>query len=73
MTTNIGTIDRVLRIIIGTVLLSLLYFLEGNMRWLGLIGIIPLFTALLRWCPLYTVFGFKTCSCSCGGSAENKD
>ena len=60
MTTNIGTSDRVFRIVLGIVLLSLLYFLEGNARWFGLIGLIPLITAFLRWCPAYSLFGWSS-------------
>ena len=41
MTTNVGTPDRVFRIVLGIVLLSLLYFLEGNAHWFGLIGLRP--------------------------------
>ncbi len=62
MTTNIGKADRIIRIVVGVVLLSLLYFLEGNARWLGLIGLIPLATALVRWCPAYSLFGWSSAS-----------
>ena len=62
MTQNIGTVDRGLRIVLGLALLSLLVVLDGNARWFGLIGVIPLFTALVRWCPLYTLLGIRTCS-----------
>lgn len=61
MTKNVGAIDRVLRIVVGLVLLSLLFLLEGDARWFGLIGVVPLTTAALSWCPLYTLLGFRTC------------
>lgn len=61
MDRNVGTVDRVLRIIAGLALLSLLFILEGNARWFGLIGLVPLLTASLSWCPLYTLFGIRTC------------
>jgi len=61
MDRNVGTVDRVLRIVAGLVLLSLLFLLEGNARWFGLIGLVPLLTASLSWCPLYTLFGIRTC------------
>lgn len=61
MTQNVGGIDRILRILVGLSLLSLLVVLEGNARWWGLIGLIPLGTALLRWCPAYTLIGASTC------------
>jgi len=62
MKANVGNIDRALRVLIGLALLSLLYFGEGNLRWIGLIGIVPIATALMRVCPLYTVLGITTCN-----------
>ena len=60
MNTNIGTIDRLLRVVVGLALLSLLFVLEGNIRWVGLIGLVPLFTAVVGWCPAYTLFRVDT-------------
>jgi hypothetical protein len=59
--TNVGGVDRLLRLVVGLVLLSFVFLLEGNARWLGLIGVIPLTTALVGWCPAYTVLGLSTC------------
>lgn len=59
MTANVGSIDRVLRIIVGLALLSLV-FVGPQTMW-GLIGLIPLGTALFRFCPLYTFLGVNTC------------
>ena len=61
MVNNVGGIDRTLRIMLGLVLLSFTVLLEGNARWFGLIGLIPLGTALLGWCPAYTLIGLNTC------------
>ncbi len=61
MTPNVGSTDRVLRIIIGLGLLSLIVILDGNMRWWGLIGLVPLATGLFRWCPAYVPFGINSC------------
>jgi hypothetical protein len=47
---------------IGVGLLSLTFIMPGGLRWLGLIGLIPLFTAMVRWCPLYVLFGINSCS-----------
>jgi len=60
MKSNVGTADRVVRIVVGLVLVSLALFLEGNARWWGLVGLGPLATALTSWCPLYTPFGIDT-------------
>ena len=62
MEVNVGGVDRTVRIILGIVILSLVFILEGNARWWGLIGIVPIATGLLRWCPAYLPFGIKTCS-----------
>ncbi|UCH49842.1 MAG: DUF2892 domain-containing protein [Betaproteobacteria bacterium] len=61
MTTNVGKIDKVLRIIAGIVLLALFFLLDGSARWLGLIGLVPLITAFVGWCPAYAMIGVNTC------------
>lgn len=61
MKPNVGGIDRALRFVAGIVLLSLLVLLEGDARWWGLVGLVPLGTALLRWCPAYPMLGINTC------------
>lgn len=64
MKANVGGIDRVLRIALGIALLAMVVVLEGGARYWGLIGIVPLTTGLLRWCPAYTLFGLSTCPLS---------
>lgn len=59
MTKNMGTADRTIRVIIGLVLLSLV-FVGPQTAW-GFIGIIPLATAAIGNCPLYSILGIKTC------------
>jgi hypothetical protein len=59
MTPNVGGIDRVLRVIIGVVLVALAVM--GTIGPWGWIGLVPLATAALGVCPLYTVLGFSTC------------
>ena len=61
MKANIGGIDRTLRIGAGIALLALVFVLEGDARWLGLIGLLPLATGLARFCPAYALFGISTC------------
>ena len=60
MKTNVGTVDRVVRIVAGLVLLSLVFILEGSVRWWGLVGLLPLATGLVGWCAIYTPFGIDT-------------
>ena len=59
MIKNIGTIDRTLRVIVGLALIAL--SVTGTTGPWGWIGIVPLATGLLGWCPAYTLFGIKTC------------
>ena len=56
---NVGGIDRVLRILVGLVLLGLSF--AGVVGAWGWIGIVPLATGLLKTCPLYSILGFNTC------------
>lgn len=61
MKQNIGSTDKVIRIIAGLAVLSLLFLLEGNARWFGLIGLVPILTAFVGFCPAYMPFGISTC------------
>jgi len=62
MTTNMGTIDRGLRVVIGLALLwyALLATPTGY-NWIGWIGVVPLLTALVGFYPLYSLIGISTC------------
>jgi hypothetical protein len=62
MQKNVGSIDKAIRIIIGLALLSLLFLRHDSARWYGLIGIVPLLTVAMSWCPLYTILGISSCS-----------
>ncbi len=59
MKTNEGTVDRVLRIVAGLALIGLAA--TGKVGAWGYIGVVPLLTGAIGWCPLYTVLGIKTC------------
>jgi hypothetical protein len=56
---NEGTLDRGIRIVVGLVLLSLT--VAGPRSLWGLVGLVPLLTGAIGYCPLYSVFGVKTC------------
>lgn len=65
MTKNVGGIDRILRILVGLVLIALA--VTGTVGVWGYIGVVPLFTALLGWCPAYAILKVNTCgSCNKG-------
>lgn len=60
--TNVGGIDRILRIVVGVALIAAFFLnADASWRWLYLIGIVPLATGLMSTCPLYSVFGMSTC------------
>ncbi len=61
--TNVGGIDRILRIAIGLALIAWFVFDHGSgfWHWAKLIGIVPLLTGLMSTCPLYSILGFNTC------------
>ena len=61
MKANVGGMDRILRIVAGVGVLSLFFVLEGDARFWGLIGLVPLLTGVTNFCPLYTVLGINTC------------
>ncbi|MBP9150332.1 MAG: DUF2892 domain-containing protein [Rhodoferax sp.] len=60
MKSNVGGIDRILRIVVGLVLIGLT--LMGTLPVWGWIGVVPLATGLIGWCPPYAIFGWNTCS-----------
>jgi hypothetical protein len=59
MKTNEGGIDRTLRIVVGLVLVALT--LTGTIGMWGWIGVVPVITGALGWCPAYTLLGISTC------------
>jgi hypothetical protein len=61
MQINVGNLDRIARVVIGLILLSLPLWLDSPWRWLGLIGIMPLITGLAGRCLGYRLLGVSTC------------
>lgn len=59
MNRNVGSFDRTIRVIAGLALLA--STVVGPKTMWGLIGIVPLATALIGWCPAYTLIGIRTC------------
>lgn len=60
MKLNVGGIDRIARIAIGMVLIGLT--LTGSIGLWGWLGLVPLATGAIGWCPPYAILGFNTCS-----------
>ena len=61
MNKNVGTIDRILRVVLGLTLLAYPVLGSNSLRFVGLVGIVPLLTALVGHCPMYALFGLSTC------------
>lgn len=66
MTANVGGFDKIFRIVIGLALISLVFW--GPMTPWGWIGVVPLVTGLIGWCPVYVPFGISSCPRSAGPS-----
>ena len=57
MKCNVGKTDRILRIIVG---LGIIGFGVVTQSWIGAIGLVPLLTGIIRWCPAYVPFKIST-------------
>ena len=59
MKTNVGGIDKILRILVGILLIVMAYMNVVGV-W-GYVGVVPLLTGLIGWCPLYPLLGISSC------------
>lgn len=57
MKKNIGSADKIIRIILGVAIIAYGIY---NQSWWGVVGIVPLFTAFINWCPAYSLIGVST-------------
>ncbi len=57
MKTNVGNADRIIRIILGAVIIALGFYFKS---WWGAVGILPIITGLVNYCPAYGLIGFST-------------
>lgn len=60
MNRNVGGIDRVVRIVVGLALIVLAA--TGTIGIWGYLGVLPLLTGMISWCPPYALFGWNTCA-----------
>ena len=58
MKQNIGKTERIIRVVIGLIIIAVGAYFKS---WWGAIGLLPIFTAALGWCPPYTLFSISTC------------
>lgn len=64
MNSNIGMFDRIVRLVIGVLLIAFalaIGFPNTGWNWVGWIGVVPIITALVGFCPAYRLLGFSTC------------
>jgi len=61
MVSNVGTVDRVLRIVVGAALIAAALLVVHPYAWLGWIGVVPLLTGIFGYCPAYRLFGLRSC------------
>lgn len=59
---NVGGIDRIARIVVGLAAVAFALFSGHELAVWGWIGVVPLATGLIGWCPAYLPFGLKTCA-----------
>jgi hypothetical protein len=60
MATNVGSLDRIIRAVVGVALIAVAALGHGPIRWLGLVGIVLIVTATIRFCPAYWLMRVKT-------------
>ena len=60
MKTNIGKVDQIVRILLGIVLVSFFFLVDGGLKYIGIIGLVLILTSSIKFCPLYTLFGIDT-------------
>ena len=63
MTPNVGGFDRIARIVVGLALIAFAVLAPATIswKWIGYIGVVPLLTALVGFCPVYPLLGINTC------------
>ncbi|MBI4622357.1 MAG: DUF2892 domain-containing protein [Verrucomicrobia bacterium] len=59
MKINVGSTDRIIRIVVGVAILGAGFFFK---TWWSLIGLVPIVTGIIRFCPAYLPFGLSTCA-----------
>lgn len=60
MALNVGTADRIIRIVAGIALLAVAALEHGPIRWIGLVGLVLIITGIVRFCPAYWLMRIKT-------------
>jgi len=61
MKANVGKIDKGIRVVLALLLFGSFFILEGNLRFIAVLGFVPLLTGLVSFCPLYKILGINSC------------
>jgi len=64
MSSNVGSVDRIIRVVVGLLLIAYaipIGFSQTGWNWVGWIGVVPLLTAAFGYCPAYSLLGISTC------------
>lgn len=64
MSVNVGMVDRIVRVVIGIALIAFalnFFYPNTGYNWIGWIGVVPILTAAIGNCPLYSIVGVSTC------------
>jgi hypothetical protein len=64
MSRNVGSVDRIIRVVVGLLLIAYaipIGFSQTGWNWVGWIGVVPLLTAAFGYCPAYSLLGMSTC------------
>ncbi len=70
MQKNVGQIDKIIRIVIGVAII-----IAGliNHSWWGVVGVVPILTSFIGFCPLYTILNISTCGSCCSNEKPRKN
>jgi len=61
MKMNIGSIDKIIRILVGIFLVSMFFWVDSGLKYVGVMGLVLLVTSFIGFCPLYSFLGINTC------------
>ncbi len=60
MKKNVGGVDKIVRLIAAVIIFALYFVLPENLKWVSLLGVVPMVTAFMGFCPLYPLFKINT-------------
>lgn len=61
MKMNIGSMDKIIRILVGIFFVSMFFWVDSSLKYVGVVGLVLLVTSFVGFCPLYSFLGINTC------------